>query len=301
MRRLMGLGVAGVLLSLAGTGQAQAATTIGSSLTATPNTTLSCPGSCTFSQRTLPGRQVTSPIDGVVVRWRIRTATPMTVAQPIALRVIRGTGPASTGVGTSQPGAVPATSGIHTFETRLPIQSGDFIGINCCNSGLTAFSGAAGASMDNWSPPLGDGETRSPDGPNPNFQLLVNADIEPDADRDGYGDETQDGCPTDPTAQGVCPDRAAPETTINSGPIKTDSRKVAFGFLSSEPGSTFACKLTGKKVRKAALKQYGPCTSKRKYKRLKPGRYRFFVYATDAAGNPDPTPAKQKFKIVKDL
>jgi hypothetical protein len=31
--------------------------------------------------------------------------------------------------------------------------------------------------------------------------------IEPDADQDGYGDETQDACPTDPSTQAACPDK----------------------------------------------------------------------------------------------
>ena len=35
--------------------------------------------------------------------------------------------------------------------------------------------------------------------------MLANADIEPDADRDGYGDETQDLCSSDASTQGACP------------------------------------------------------------------------------------------------
>jgi uncharacterized repeat protein (TIGR01451 family) len=35
-------------------------------------------------------------------------------------------------------------------------------------------------------------------------ELLMNADIERDADGDGYGDETQDLCPTDPTRHTAC-------------------------------------------------------------------------------------------------
>ncbi len=29
--------------------------------------------------------------------------------------------------------------------------------------------------------------------------------VEPDADRDGFGDETQDACPSSASAQGACP------------------------------------------------------------------------------------------------
>ena len=95
------------------------------------------------------------------------------------------------------------------------------------------------------------------------------------------------------------PDTTAPETTIVSGPLKTDKSRVKFGFASSEAGSTFQCRLTGKKVTKREQKQYGPCTSKKLYMGLKPGKYKFFVFATDAAGNADPTAAVKKLKIVE--
>ena len=38
-----------------------------------------------------------------------------------------------------------------------------------------------------------------------NAELVLNADIEADADKDGYGDETQDQCPTNAATQGPCP------------------------------------------------------------------------------------------------
>jgi hypothetical protein len=39
----------------------------------------------------------------------------------------------------------------------------------------------------------------------PKFQVPVSATLEPDADGDGYGDETQDGCPQSAAYQGPCP------------------------------------------------------------------------------------------------
>ena len=32
----------------------------------------------------------------------------------------------------------------------------------------------------------------------------MNADVEPDADGDGFGDETQDQCPSDKATHGAC-------------------------------------------------------------------------------------------------
>jgi hypothetical protein len=34
--------------------------------------------------------------------------------------------------------------------------------------------------------------------------MYAQADVEPDADRDGFGDETQDQCPSEAATQGAC-------------------------------------------------------------------------------------------------
>ena len=113
--------------------------------------------------------------------------------------------------------------------------------------------------------------------------------VEPDVDHDGFGDESQDQCPTEASKQG---DRTAPETTITKGaPKKTKKHTVKFKFKSSEPGSSFECKLDKKKFK--------PCKSPKKLKRLKKGKHKFKVRAIDPAGNTDPSPAKDKFKVVR--
>jgi virginiamycin B lyase len=94
--------------------------------------------------------------------------------------------------------------------------------------------------------------------------------------------------PANPGAGGT--DRKAPQTTIRSGPgSKLADGKARFAFKSSEPSSTFRCKLDGKRAAR--------CQSPRVFKRLKPGSHTFRVWATDAAGNKDPTPAKRSFRI----
>ncbi len=83
-----------------------------------------------------------------------------------------------------------------------------------------------------------------------------------------------------------------PETTITKGPKKkTEKRKARFAFTSDEEGSTFECKVD--------KKQFKPCTSPKKV-RVKPGRHRFQVRATDPGGNTDPTPAKRKWRVLED-
>lgn len=86
-------------------------------------------------------------------------------------------------------------------------------------------------------------------------------------------------------------DKTPPQTKITKGPkAKTHATTVKFKFSSSEAGSTFECKLD--------KKPFKPCRSPKKYKKLKPGKHVFKVWAIDKAGNVDPTPAKKKFKVL---
>lgn len=85
-------------------------------------------------------------------------------------------------------------------------------------------------------------------------------------------------------------DTAPPQTTIAKGPgAKLALDKAKFSFRSSEKGSTFVCKLDKRKAK--------PCASPKTYKGLKLGPHTFKVWASDAAGNKDATPAKRNFKV----
>ena len=81
-----------------------------------------------------------------------------------------------------------------------------------------------------------------------------------------------------------------------TGVYPHDPKKAKFALTSSEPGSTFECALSGKKVKKP-LNQFKPCASAPKLKKLKPGKKQFQTRATDLAGNVDPTPAVYKWKV----
>ena len=109
-----------------------------------------------------------------------------------------------------------------------------------------------------------------------------------DAERDMGYDEVMAAefeCPDPPVE-----DRTAPDTSIK-GKRKQFGRKARFTFVSTEPGSTFECRIDRGKFR--------PCDSKFKSRRLNYGRHTVFARATDAAGNTDPAAEAVKFKMKK--
>jgi hypothetical protein len=98
------------------------------------------------------------------------------------------------------------------------------------------------------------------------------------------------GTPQVPPTGPPAADTLAPETTIVKGPkAKSSKAKFTYKFEANEP-ATFQCKIDKKKLK--------ACSSPAKYKGDE-GKHKFSVQATDTAGNTDPTPAKDKFKIVR--
>jgi hypothetical protein len=93
------------------------------------------------------------------------------------------------------------------------------------------------------------------------------------------------------TACGAGADTDAPQTKIKKRPANhsTDTSPT-FKFKSDEPDSKFKCKLDRKKFKK--------CKSPKTFHGLDPGKHTFKVEATDAFGNLDKSPAKDKFKVL---
>lgn|GEM_PF-562851 len=82
-----------------------------------------------------------------------------------------------------------------------------------------------------------------------------------------------------------------PATKLGRHPAaRTSKNSATFTFSANAAGAKFSCKLDGKP--KAA------CRSPKTYKKLKPGRHIFKVWAT-ANGKTDPTPAKFSWKVLR--
>ena len=230
-----------------------------------------------------------SPFDGVFTSASFRSAT---AAPQLKFIVLDPEGGSTLSRTAESEVKTTAANTLNTFPVRMPARTGDVIGVYLMTPGTCI---ASPLETLGWTAAIG--------GPtmftfSNNTAINVSATVELDADGDEYGDETQDDCPTDASTQGQCPGGGGggpgggpPQTTITRGaPRKLEKSKVKFKFKSSEPNSTFECKLD--------KKPYKPCSSPRKVKRLDEGKHKFKVRAIDEAGNVDPSPAKDKFKVV---
>ena len=294
MGNLIRTAIISAAILLAVTGQAKAATTLGE--TFDPD---GCAADTTYIQTVDPQNSYGVPFDGVITSWSYQASQmlPATAVQLKIATVAPGadlTMDADVTVVAQSAMEVPVAGVVNTFPTRIPVEGGQRIG-EYVNGGGAGCSRQDPAYTDhffggaNVQPGTTDLFTVE------DFQQNISAVLEADADNDGFGDETQDGCPAEAANQGPC---VPPETTITKGPKATTKKpKAKFKFASSDAGSTFQCKLKGKQTKKS-VRRYAPCSSPKRYKNLKPGRYKFFVFATDTGGAADGSAAKLKFEVV---
>ncbi len=214
-----------VLLAGAVAPPTQAATIkVGSDLTGTVSADNGCEGqSCTRLLVSVNGVGQSSPVDGVVVRWRAigQGIVRLRLARPDTGATWRA-GPASEFV------AFPTGSERGEWATRLPIAAGDFLGVDAgvrsgvfvaarCNCPDPRFPGTATTAF--WLPLLEDGQVRQPFATTTGLEALVNVDVESDADHDGFGDDTQDCAPADPAVHDTCGATPAPGPSPPASPV----------------------------------------------------------------------------------
>lgn len=265
---------------------ASGAVTIGETFTPT----LGCGSPNLTLQAVSPGGGYSAPSKGVLTSWSFQATAVDHSPVGLKLKVARpGGGDDFKVIGESAREPI-APGTLNTFPTRTPVKAGDAIGYfndtgpaYCVRDAPATYS----SRYVNSDLPPGSTATFMTVGA---LQVDLAAVLEADADGDGFGDETQDGCPTDPGTQGAC-GTDPPQTRITkAAPKESKKTTVKFKFRSSEADSTFECKLD-----KGPFK---PCKSPKKLKGLEVGKHEFQVRAIDAGGNLDPSAAKDKFKVV---
>jgi hypothetical protein len=158
---------------------------------------------------TLP---ITAPTNGVITKWKVNDSIPAAVSFTQTLKVLRLPAPTTAQIVGEATGSV--VGGQNVFDARIPVQTGDRLGLfgsseefsgtpvgnlYCLVPGpenqIGAFLGGGGGPGATTPVVFIEAEARFP----------VAAVIEPDADNDGYGDETQDKCPQVASVQAPCP------------------------------------------------------------------------------------------------
>jgi hypothetical protein len=168
---------------------AGAATTIGE--TFAPTGDFPCFGPRTRLQADSPVGQYTVPTDGVITQWNFQ-APPAATSQ-MKFKVGRPTGNPNefTMIGESAPLVTPTANILNSYFTRIPVKTGDVIGnynatdTNCARPGGAVYT-TRFINGDVVPPTTAVFPFSAP------TQLDISPLLEPDCDKDGLGDETQD-------------------------------------------------------------------------------------------------------------
>jgi hypothetical protein len=117
----------------------------------------------------------------------------------VQLKVLRGSGLTFEAIGES---VVELPQALMTYKVQIPVDPGDVLGLTIpVNSPYQCIqgSGSQGDITSWWPIDLAVGSTQQFMDRKGVSRLNVAATVESDTDEDGFGDETQDGCATDPT------------------------------------------------------------------------------------------------------
>ena len=297
--------VAGALLAIAPA--ADAATTFGSRLNHEPANSGECMnlmGPCTIASFIHPSDpngdpySGGAPVDGVITKFRTRIVGEGGAAATVTLKLAEVTRPdpqnddsaVASLVGSGPTVTIPENNTpdvpILEFPASLPVKKGQQLALDGTNMWATVNNSGDKFSYV-YSPVLAAGQ-----GPRGSTEatgeLLVQADIEPDVDGDGLGDETQDPAVGKAGAPRLSKLSLAPVAFRSSSKLAyslSEAAKVSIRIERRTKAGRFA-RLRG------ALSDNGEAgrntkSIKRRLagRKLAAGRYRLVIKATDDAGN----------------
>jgi hypothetical protein len=211
-----------------------------------------------------------APVGGVITKWGT-SVVPYGGGLSQKLKVMRPTGPANTFQVVGESALEPVVSGVNSYSTRIPVQAGDRLGGFGTPSTLLC-SGAT--STDVVGQVAGDQALNSTLAypPVEKVQLPATATIEPDADKDGFGDETQDKCPQSAALQIACPTLTLEAAALS--PAKGSVRVLVASGLETNITVSASAKISGKKgkAKSSAVTTLAPITQL-----VKPGQLAHFT------------------------
>jgi hypothetical protein len=220
---------------------------------------------------TLPPNIYAVPGPGVITSWSTLADTAPAASDQgdsLAMRVYsRGAGNVLTPIAESGPITLQVPF-LHNTPARIPVHGGEIIGLRIAGYGPDGVSACrrAGAPLNNPGDRVLAAFPAVPVGQPALYtlnavqtRLDVSAVLEPDADGDGFGDETQD-------------------VSIVSVPKKkTKKKKAVFGLAGA---GTIQCRLD--------KQAFTPCATGITFKKLKPRKHTFRVITTGPTGETTP-------------
>ena len=293
MRRLVTLALTSLLaVTLCGSASGAGSTTLGQT-PPSPGGALYCPPSSAAIQTGDTGSPSYLTPAGVITSWSVMTGSATSRIKLKTVHLQTGSSYVVTGVSEER---TPTVNGLSTFPTRIPVGAGDRLalfvvgpGVGPCWQGTSVSSAADVVGFTaTGQPDHGIGGVYTVNSSQDDTLLDVSATVEPDVDGDGYGDVSQDACPTRANQVTEC---VPPETTVTAPrKVKTAKKKakVTVLFVANEAGSSFRCAVDGAPAK--------PCSSPFKVK-LSPGKHYVAVTAVDPRGNADPTPGTAVIKV----
>ncbi|MGZ5362143.1 MAG: calcium-binding protein [Solirubrobacterales bacterium] len=267
MRRVSLAVVVAVTALIAPPGSAGAVTQIGETFQPTDNCSPR-----TRLQSGSPGGKYAAPFAGVITSWSFQSSSAAG-GSPVKLKVGRRAGGDDFAiVGESETESIPDLDALNTFPVRIPVSTGDVIGLYtapasvfyCARpaTGHVVHQGAFGEDVALGAP--------VPFSPVNDLQLDVSAALEPDCDKDGLGDETQDTDLSGPACPPPCKGQRATIVGTRGNDVRTGTpgRDVMVGLggndkLSGLAGNDIICggpgkdKLNGGKGKDVLLGQKG--------------------------------------------
>jgi hypothetical protein len=145
-----------------------------------------------------------APATGVVTKATFSMpVVPTTFPQTI--KILRASGAPNQYRTIAQSASVPVGSGTQSFSVRLPVVSGDLLGVYGGVTGTLACNTASAAdTLASFAGDVAVGATQTFT-PIASAAIPLVATVEPDVDRDGFGDISQDQCPQSASFQVACP------------------------------------------------------------------------------------------------
>lgn len=218
MRKRLAITTIGVMAALAsfGAASASAATEFGDPCTATTGTSsteytvfgLASPSS------PLP---LAAPSAGVITSWKLTLVTPpegpIPAIIPQTLKVMRVNSATHTAQVVGEASGLVG-SGVNTIPARIPVEAGDRLAVyghgpitykgSTSEVGTLLCEGSGGDLVGAIKGSVAPGAS-GPFEEVSEIRIPAVAVLEPDADHDGFGDETQDACPQSAATQAPCP------------------------------------------------------------------------------------------------